>query len=242
MSFVPEIILREVVARGIALLRTDEKIIPALLEKEDQFYPGLSSRFKKYLEKHPKVPVVLNYPDRDLSVPNVAIVSLKSQESMKDSFIGDQAGYYNVYAPPDHPAGVYDTAAGLNIVAVSEVVGTFDDANYHVVVTTQDDILTCILTAALRIVIYFAKMGLEKDYGFQCLRLSEFDFKYPKDYWSKPTWSKTIQIQGLVTKEVSAEAFADTEDAEKWNAIVPKVASVVTTVTGQTNNSYLAKP
>jgi len=242
MSFVPEIILREVLARGIALLREDERILPSLLETEDKFYPGLSKRFKKYLEKHPKVPVVLNYPDRDLSVPNVAIVSLKSQESLKDSYIGDQAGYYNVYAPPDHPLGVYDSSVGLNIVAVSEVLGTFDDANYHVIVTTQDDVLTCILTAALRIVIYFAKIGLEKDYGFQCLRLSEFDFKYPKDYWPKATWSKTIQIQGLVTKEISAEAFANTEDAEKWNAIVPKISSIISTVTPGNSGGSLTNP
>tara|TARA_Y100001973_G_scaffold87628_1_gene131825 strand:- start:74 stop:799 length:726 start_codon:yes stop_codon:yes gene_type:complete len=241
MSFIPEIILREVVARGIAVIREDDKIIPELLATEEVFYPGLTQRFKTYLKKHPKIPVVLNYPDRDLSVPNVAIISLKSQESMKESFIGDQAGYYNVFAPPDHPAGVYDASQDMNIVAVSEVVGTFDDANYHAVVTTQDDVLTCVLTAALRIAIYFAKIRLEKDYGFQALRLSEFDFKYPKDYWPKQTWSKTIQVQGLVTKEMSAESFSNTEDAAAWNAIVPKISSAYLTLSPTSSNSLIKR-
>ena len=145
--------------------------------------------------------------------------------------------------PSDHPLGVYDSSVDLNIVAVSEMLGTFDDANYHVVVTTQDDILTCMLTASLRIVLYFAKIGLERDYGFQCMRLSEFDFKYPKDYWPKATWSKTIQVQGLVTKVVSAESFANTEDASSWNAIAPKISSIIASiVAGNTGNSFVRTP
>lgn len=234
MSFVPEIIIREVIARGIALLRTDAKIIPSLFTAEDSFVPGLSSRFKAYLEKHPKIPVVFNYPSEDLSLPNVAIVSLKSQESIKDLAIGDQFGYYGVYADTTHPAGVYDSTKGLNIVSTSEVIGVYDDANYHIIITTQDDILTTILTAALRIVIYHAKIRLETDYGFQCMKLADYDFKFPRDYWPKQTWSKTIQLQGLVRKEITGEAFSDTEDSNKWGSIVPKIKEVVASVT-QTN-------
>lgn len=237
MTFVPEIILRESVARGLRIFRNKPDAIRALFATESLLFPESTQnpveRFIDFLYEHPAIPTVINYPDRDLNIPNVAIVSPNSAESPENSYVGDMGGLAFILANTDHPGGAAALADdGSKCIATSMILESVDSGTFHIIVTTLDPDLTALLTALVRFSIFHVKLRLEADYGIMDIRLSDSDFQFPKDYWPTLTWSKSIKVTALIRKGMNSAELYDTADEAYWNSVNSTLSEIIVQLQG----------
>lgn len=220
MSLLPEVVLRAVLAKGIYLLRDNLDLCKTLFLVEEELIPDLGEKFNEYLKDHRKIPVVINFPPSDLDIPNVAVVSPDSAEEL--AYLGDYLGVSKVIGSE----GGRLESDGTRTIATADSIGNTDRANFRCVVTTKDELVTAMLTSALRFLLFHAKFRLG-EYGIFNLELGESDFMFPQEYWPTLTWSKSIKISAYVNKIISTESLRNTEDEELWNSVQPVLNSFI---------------
>jgi len=201
---------------------------------EDLFTPGLVKSFYTYLHTHPKIPVVVNFPTPDLNIPNVAIISPDSNEELQ--FLGDHMGTEIMLASSDS-VGLTGDNPGEKVIATANIIGVIDSANFRIVTTASDEILTAMLTSALRFLIFHAKFRLEQ-FGIFDIVLGESDFAFPQDYWPTIAWSKALRLTGRVEKALNTMPLRNTEDETIWESVSPILNQFISDLTVELSGNY----
>lgn len=243
MALMPEYILKEFCARAVMMLKDKPLYVEQNLAAEMQFEPDIADRFNEFLQKTTRISTMLNWPLANIdSVPSVAVITMNSPESVAHTWLADAAGYEEVFAPIEVFGGGKDTdPTDLHTIGMLATVGTTYNASFNIVVTTKDGVMTLALTSLLSSLLFMAKHRMECNYGIQAQRLDEHDFRFPKDYFPLPTWSRAIRLTGLVQKLYPTEGLIGTEDDEDfWSYLIPTLSQINTDVTGVT--TLLNKP
>lgn len=226
MLLSPEIILRQVIARGLAILRDNSALVEHLMKVEEKFWPGITERFVSNLKEFPEIPVVTNWPESEGSIPVISVIVESSEESL--AFVGDMAGIEHLDAAFGSVAGgLEDSETGLRNFALAEVIGVLDSASYNVIITTLNPEFTSLLTSLVRFMIFHAKLRMEHLYGIRDIELSDHDFQYPHEYWPQQVWSKAVSIKAKVDRTGSTWHLRHEQDDEMWKSVYYEVSDFV---------------
>ena len=122
--------------------RSSYNIMDELFRSQEEDFQKLA---KEYIRTHPNIPVEINYPRSDLSLPWISVVNGSEGESQQLAFLGDEIGMQFL---------------GEETVRRSKGVGL--DCNTKIYIAAQDPLLTLVLYWVVFFILFSNKDNLTK--------------------------------------------------------------------------------
>jgi len=210
--------LRQLVVNGYAAVQSDSSIIDGLLRK----YPDSSREMlKTYIEEHPNIQVINNYPNSDVPLPHVSILTSGGAEDAAKDTLGDLFGTDDVLNDDGE------------IGAVSHAVGYAKTVEILVAVTTGDvdGQLTNLLFEVFSGLIYLHKWVLDTK-GLRNLRLDERSFQFDQSLLPAFATSRALLVFGELehtfdlAKAAGLPAVVGWDSQPGWDGIYGRISGV----------------
>ena len=233
MAYAPEIILKEVIAKGITAYRKSPEALTDLFEHIDEQVQRMEDKYSvrlyKFLKAHPAIHVTVNWPKSDAVLPCVNVITESSVEPDEKNFLGRGAGLAPQFQDAHMFGGGEVNSQGLKPSFVSDVKASNSDEVFSVAVSSLDEVMTSLLSELVRHILLTADPRLWYRYGLQEGQYGVTDFTALEGFFlPRKVYSRAVSCKYLVERKFNTFKFSKDNNAEWWDWTRPVLSEVNT--------------